>query len=170
MSDIQHDLARLALAEAIVKSAKAMTNPRGGAHGADNLRTRCDAALRGLYETAGVSQQQVNVNGQRVGTLSARLSKPASGVRLQVEDMAAYRTWLSEGDGRVYADAVLAEAEQAVMSHAMEDGVVPDGCRAVKYEEPAHWLGTTLKVDAAKVQDALGPELPGAVAGFLGAE
>lgn len=170
MSDIQNDLAKLALAEAIAKSAKAMTNPRGGARGADNLRTRCDAALRGLYESAGVSQQQVSVNGHRVGTLSARLSKPASGVRLQVEDMAAYRSWLTGGDGRGYADAVLAEAEQAVLSHAMEDGVVPDGCRAVQYEEPAHWLGTTLKVDASKVQDALGPALPQAVAGFLEGE
>ena len=165
MSDMQHDLAKLALAEAIVKSARAMTNPRGGARGADNLRTRCDAALRGLYETAGVSQQQVSVNGQRVGTLSARVSKPASGVRLQIDDMGAYRSWLTEGDGRTYADA-----EQAILSMCMEDGVVPDGCRAVEHEEPAHWLGTTLKVDAAKVQAALGPALPHAVAGFLEGE
>ena len=39
------DIQRLAVAEAMGKAIRDVTNPRGGAHGAPTLRTECDDAL-----------------------------------------------------------------------------------------------------------------------------
>jgi len=38
------------------------------------------------------------------------------------------------------------------------------------YSVPARWGGTTLRVDVAKVRDALGAGLPAAVAGVIAGE
>ena len=62
---------------------------------------------------------------------------------------------------------VIAKAVPDITELCLADGVVPDGCAVVEHEEPAHWLGTSLRVDKQKVAQALGPQLPQAVAGFL---
>lgn len=66
MTEQNDGLAKLALAEAIIKAAREMTNPRGGAHGAPNLRTECDDRLRQMYEESGTDRQRVMVNGEQV--------------------------------------------------------------------------------------------------------
>ena len=167
MTDDTNGLARLALAEAIIKAAREMTNPRGGAHGAPNLRTECDARLREMYEESGTDRQRVTVNGQQVGTLSARVSKPQRVTSLAVTDLDALAAWLKSDDGDGYLRQVIAKAVPDITELCLSDGVVPDGCAVVEHEEPAHWLGTTLRVDKQKVAQALGPQLPQAVAGFL---
>lgn len=165
------DLQRLAVAEAMGKAIKDMTNPRGGAHGAPTLRTECDDALRQMYEAEGVDRKRIVINGVEVGTLSARLSKPESGTRVVVGDEKAFVRWLMAGDGG--EDAIWRlihdyKTRDAVIAAATADGELPDGCRVEDYDKPAAWLGTTLRVSVPKVGAALGAELPSAVMGLLG--
>ena len=167
LSDIQ----RLAVAEAMGKAIKDMTNPRGGAHGAPTLRTECDDALRADFEASGTDRRRISINGQEVGTLSARLSKPESGTRVVVGDERAFVRWIMAGDGG--EDAIWRlihepKTRDAVIAAATADGELPDGCRVESYEKPAQWLGTTLRVSVPKVGTALGAELPSAVVGLLG--
>lgn len=161
------DLARLALAEALTKACKGLTDPRGGRRGADNLRTQVDGGMRELYEQAGVKQLSVEVAGQQVGTLSARLSKGGSRARVTVVDRGAFTRWLVEGDGADYLARLIALDEPKVLAWVEEDGAVPDGCAPEVVEEPVSWLGTTLRVDPGKVAQALGKGLPQAIAGLL---
>ena len=166
-----NDLQRLAVAEAMGKAIKDVTNPRGGAHGAPTLRTECDDALRQMYETEGVDRKRIVINGTEVGTLSARLSKPESGTRVVVDDESAFVRWLRESDGgydALWRLVTASKTNQAVLDAATADGELPDGCRVEDYEKPAAWLGTALRVDPKKVGAALGAELPSAVVGLLG--
>ena len=165
------DIQRLAVAEAMGKAIKDMTNPRGGAHGAPTLRTECDDALRADFEASGTDRRRISINGVEVGTLSARISKPESGTRVVMYNDFDLVNWLRDTDGGF--DALLRlvrdpKTHDAIIASATEDGELPDGCRVEDYEKPSAWLGTTLRVDVRKVGAALGAELPSAVVGLLG--
>ena len=166
-----NDLQMLAVAEAMGKAIKDVTNPRGGAHGAPTLRTECDDALRQMYEEEGVDRKRIVINGQEVGTLSARFSKPESGTRVVMDKDSDFIDWLRHSDGgfdtllRLVRDG---KTRDAIISAATADGELPDGCRVESYDKPSTWLGTTLRVDPKKVGAALGAELPSAVVGLLG--
>lgn len=166
------DIQRLAVAEAMGKAIKDMTNPRGGAHGAPTLRTECDDALREMYETEGVDRKRIVINGQEVGTLSARLSKPESGTRVVVRNPSDFARWLlTDEDGKAALFAAVTKTvklRDELLEVATADGVLPDGCSVEDYERPSAWLGTTLRVSVPKVGAALGAELPSAVVGLLG--
>ncbi len=168
------DLQRLALAEAVVKSCKDVTSTKGGPHGAPNLRTEADDALRSAFEASGVDRMRIMVNGREVGTLSARVSKPVEGTEVMVGDVEAFVRWLRESDGGldalrrvVYADY---GACRKLVEAATADGELPDGCRVVERREPARWLGTALKVSPQEVATALAGELPQAIAGLISGE
>ena len=166
-----NDLQRLAVAEAMGKAIKDVTNPRGGAHGAPTLRTECDDALRADFEASGTDRRRIVINGTEVGTLSARFSKPESGTRVVMDRDSDLVDWLRHSDGGF--DALLrlvrdGKTRDAIIAAATADGELPDGCRVEDYEKPAAWLGTTLRVDPKKVGAALGAELPSAVMGLLG--
>lgn len=159
-------LARLAVAETVAKACKELTNPRGGKNGAANLRTRADDQLRELYEEHGVSQMEVRVGGEKVGSIGARLSKPVKDVRPEVFNYGAFKKWLM-GDGEDYMLMLLDKYRAEVLEWCAADGVLPDGCRMVEHEEPAHWMGTTMRIDPKKTVAALQGNLPEAVAGLL---
>lgn len=165
------DIQRLAVAEAMGKAIKDMTNPRGGAHGAPTLRTECDDALRYDFEARGTDRRRISINGIEVGTLSARFSKPESGTRVVMGKDFDFVDWLRHSDGgfdtllRLVRDP---KTRDAIIAAATADGELPDGCRVEDYSRPAQWLGTTLRVDQKKVGAALGAELPSAVVGLLG--
>ena len=108
-----NDIQRLAVAEAMGKAIRDMTNPRGGAHGSPTLRTECDDALREMYETEGVDRKRIVINGQEVGTLSARISKPESGTRVVMDDRDALVEWLLHSDGGEDDDQVTDDEEEA---------------------------------------------------------
>ena len=165
------NIQRLAVAEAMGKAIKDMTNPRGGSHGAPTLRTECDDALRADFEASGTDRRRIVINGQEVGTLSARLSKPESGTRVVMDDTGLFVRWLRESDGgydAIWRLVTASKTHQVVLDAATEDGELPDGCRVEGYEKTSAWLGTTLRVDVKKVGAALGGELPSAVVGLLG--
>ena len=165
------DLQMLAVAEAMGKAIKEVTNPRGGAHGAPTLRTECDDALRADFEASGTDRRRIVINGTEVGTLSARLSKPESGTRVVMDKDFDLVDWLRHSDGGF--DALLRlvrdpKTRDAVIAAATADGELPDGCHVEQYDKPQAWLGTTLRVSVPKVGAALGAELPSAVMGLLG--
>ena len=171
------DLSSLALAQALYKACGELVDSRGGARGASNLRTEADGQLRDLYETEGVDRVRLRVNGEPVGTLSARVSKPSSSTRVEVGDADAFAEWLAgdwedcHEDGTSAIQQALADpkARRALLDAATAYGEVPAGCVVVADERPAMWLGTTLRVDAAKVAAAYGSPaaLDAAVAGLL---
>ena len=161
-------LSRLAVAETIAKACNELTNPRGGKHGAPNLRTEVDDSLRDLYAVHGVSQTEIRINGEKVGTVSARVSKPKRGVRPEIVNLGAFAKWLKEDED--YLLMLIDRYKSEVLAWCEADGVLPAGCRMTEYEEPAQWLGTTVRVDAKKTAEALRGELPQAVAGLLEGE
>lgn len=162
---------KLAVAEAMGKAIKDATSPRGGDHGAPNLRTDEDDALRADFKSNGTDRRRIVINGVEVGTLSARLSKPESGTRFVVDERGSFCEWLRTSDGgydalmRMIGDP---KARELLVKAATADGELPDGCRVEDYEKPAQWLGTTLRVSVPKVGEAMGAELPSAVIGLLG--
>lgn len=164
-----NSLQTLAVAEAMKKALDGATNPRGGAHGAPNLRTEQDDALLMAYEQDGTDRRRIIIGGVEVGTLSARISKAESGTRVAVRDAAALVRWLRESDDGLDALArLVAVASDDVIKAATADGVLPYGCAVEDYQKPAQWLGTTIRVKQEKVGEALGAELPSAVMGLLG--
>lgn len=164
------DIQLLAVAEAMGKAVKDVTNPRRGAYGEPTLRTECDDALRADFEASGTDRRRIVINGQVVGTLSARISKPESGTRVVTCDDFDLVNWLRNTDGGF--DALLRlvrnpKTHDAIIDSATEDGELPDGCRVVDYERPAQWLGTVLRVDKQSIAQALGDSLPSAVYGLF---
>lgn len=158
----------LAVAEAMMKAIAGATSTRGGAHGAPNLRTEADDALREDFEADGTDRRRIIIDGQEVGTLSARVSKPEQGTRVIVWEVREFVEWLRTSDGGLDALVRLVSRHPDVaVEVATSDGELPDGCAVEAYDKPAEWLGTTLRVDARKVGAALGAELPAAVMGLL---
>ena len=157
-------LARLALADALQKACRGLTDPRRPG----SARAAADDSLRDQFERNGVDRIRIQMAGRTVGTLSARISKPREGVEPRIADSEALVRWLRESDGGLDSLRRLVYGEPAlVLEAATKDGELPDGCYIEKVEEPPRWLGTTLRVDPEKVAGALGESLPWAVKGLL---
>ncbi|HIR90661.1 MAG TPA: hypothetical protein IAC01_02615 [Candidatus Limicola stercorigallinarum] len=164
---------KLALAEAIIKALKPLTDTRGGKGGVDNLRTRADDELRRIYAESGADRRQIDINGVKVGTLSLAFTKPVDRTEIGVLDMDELIGWLRDTDeGRDTLAEVLTgyKTLRAVLDTAQAFGFMPDGCSAVEVHDPAHIKGTTLRVDTQKVAEALAGQLPVAVAGLISGE
>lgn len=167
------DIQKLALAEAIIKALKPLTDTRGGKGGADNLRTRADDELRRMYAESGADRRQIDINGVKVGTLSLAFTKPVDRTEIGVLDVNELIAWLRDTDeGRDTLAEVLTVYKnlRAVLDTAHAFGFMPDGCSAVEVHDPAHIKGTTLRVDTQKVAEALAGQLSGAVAGLISGE
>jgi hypothetical protein len=150
--------------------------------GAD-LKTGVDGNLRGdvndhyldLYDATGATSFEVRVNGQKVGTYSFPKVKGRAGhvdLVVRVTDFGALQAhddddWMDFCSR--WLDHHLAEVAEAyvrstgdtlpgVELSTVETPATPDGIRR----------GGTLRVDAGKVAEALGPALPDTVAGLLG--
>lgn len=101
----REELSRLAVAQAVYKAMGEQLSTRGGAHGADNVRTRADAELRSMFEESGTDRVSLMVNGSKVGTLSARLTKPTSRDWFACDNVAELVAWLRGGRRRGGAHA-----------------------------------------------------------------
>lgn len=168
----REELSRLAVAQAVYKAMGEQLSTRGGAHGADNVRTRADAELRSMFEESGTDRVSLMVNGSKVGTLSARLTKPTSRDWFACDNVAELVAWLRGDDGEA-ALTRLAESlgGDIAADSVAHEGELPPGCSPHHDELPSGgWGGTTLRVDVAKVRDALGEGLPAAVAGLISGE
>ena len=98
------------------------------AHAANNLRTQLDDELKNLYVQMGVSKLDLKVNGKKVGTVSARLSKPKVEVVPQVKSVAEFVDWIMTSDSGIDTLTVLSRSIQTRYWSAQHKTV---SCQAV---------------------------------------
>ena len=140
----------------------------------NSLRCIADDEIIGNYLGMGAKSYDVHVNGDKVGTYSVRLSKERPQEiekRIVIKDPYAFDAYVKE--------QAVDEAFEYI--HMMMDnfasfmlesyGVICDGCEVVEETipaQPSKVIGTTLRIDADKVANAINGYLPTTIAGLLG--
>lgn len=138
----------------------------------DSLRSEADREVVENYRTMGAKSYDVHVNGQKVGTYSVRTSKERpqeTKRRLVVSDPYALDAYARE-----HADEAMEYVHMMMDNFAVfmleTHGVLCDGCEMVEdtiSARPSEVIGTTLRVDADKVADAIRGYLPTGIAHLL---
>lgn len=141
----------------------------------DNLRGNVNAYYREQYERTGATGFEVRIGGQKVGTygfskVRAQPARTETSIvvadvdALRADDSDEFNEWLDRWIG--------SHLEELAVQYAQETGDLLDGMAVVTREIPATPAGIrpngTLRVDGAKVAEALGANLGAAVAGLLG--
>lgn len=135
------------------------------------VREEVDAKMRDDFMAFGVTQKQLTVNGQKVGTISARMSKPKVGKYPMLKSAPEFVEWLRTSDGGLDTlNRLVTVKPDLVLDAAVADGELPDGCEMVERFEPPMMTGTTVRVQLPKVIDALGNNLGAAAAALLTGE
>lgn len=130
-----------------------------------------DAKMRDDFMAFGVTQKQLTVNGQKVGTISARMSKPKVGKYPMLKSAPEFVEWLRTSDGGLDTlNRLVSIKPDLVLDAAVADGELPDGCEMVERFEPPMMTGTTVRVQLPKVVEALGNNLGAAAAALLTGE
>ena len=132
----------------------------------ESLRSAVDAEIIGDYERDGIKSRDARVNGEKVGTYTVRVKKPSASDVPVIRDRGAFVAWLAEN---VEYATEYAMDSPGFLVYVIGTGELPDGVEMEHVEAPGGVAGTTLKVDVAKVRQAMGGELPNALAGLLGA-
>ena len=131
----------------------------------DELRVKCDKALREQYETMGVDRYRIAINGVEVGTLSAVLNKPSEKVIVYVnnpealvkDDPANILEYIRDNP-QAYADWKARQGETDI-----------PGCEVVVHETPGGtWKGSTLRGCDPKHLGVVMGKLPDVIAGLIG--
>ncbi len=159
MSDVKQELGKLAVLDAVCHALNARRK---------ELKDEASDYLLGKNDEDGTDRLKLTVNGAQVGTLSITQTKAEDGVRPVIDSNAELERWFRETDGG--ADAIhrlVTIYPDEALELACADGELPDGCRMESYHVPARRKSPMLRVDAKKVNQALGGELPSAVMGFL---
>ena len=135
------------------------------------VREDVDAQMREDFMEFGVTQKQLTVNGQKVGTISARMSKPKVGHFPSIANAQEFVVWLRTSDGGLATlNRLVTVKPDLVLDAAVADGELPDGCEMVERFEPPMMTGTTIRVQLPKVVEALGNNLGAAAAELLTGE
>lgn len=166
------DVQRLAIAQAVFKAVSAVVSTKDG----DSLRSECDRVLVDQYERTGAKSYDVPINGVKVGTYSVKVSKPKpkrKAPRVWVDDGDEFAEWLASEDGAGWLRQLVEEhGDEIAFGVFYETGEIAPGCVAqpdyCEPAEPARVTGTTLRVDADAVAEAMGPMLGESVIGLLG--
>lgn len=157
-----NDLQKLAIVHAFGDAVKKVEK---------QLRDGADDGMRDAFLEDAVTQKQLMLNGQKVGTISVRMSKPVNGSRPQIDKAEEFVQWLRNSDGGLDTlRRMVTTSPDWCLDKAIEDGELPDGCVMVERNEPAMYKGTTLHVQLPKVIDALGPQLGATAAALLTGE
>ena len=130
-----------------------------------SLRSEIDAEILDAYNTDGIKSRDLRINGEKVGTYTVRVKKAFTKDRPVLTDISAFNTWLNENIEYALGYAL---SQPDFVDWVVKQGELPDGYELDRVEFPEAATGTTLKVDVQKVADAMGNELPSAVAGLLG--
>ena len=167
------DVQRLAVAQAVYKAVSAVVSTKDG----DSLRSECDRVLVDQYERTGAKSYDVPINGIKVGTYSVKVSKAKpkrKAPRAWVDDWDEFIDWLThEDEADCWLRSLIEEHGDELASEILhETGEIAPGCAAqldyCEPAEPSRVTGTTLRVDAAAVAEAMGPMLGERVMGLLG--
>lgn len=155
-------LQRLAVTDAFIKACKDEQK---------KIRDEVDEETIELYLSSEVTQRTVTLNGQKVGTISVRLTEPKQGKEPAIESAERFAGWLRTSDGGLDTiRRLIAVKPDLVLEAATADGELPDGCAMVERCEPGRIAGTTLRVQKQKVIDALGTQLDSGIRGVLEGE
>lgn len=131
------------------------------------VREEVDAQMREDFMVNGVTQKQLTVNGQKVGTISVRMTEEKVGKYPMLKSAPEFVEWLRTSDGGLDTlNRLVSIKPDLVLDAAIADGELPDGCEMVERCEPPMMTNTTIRVQLPKVIDALGNNL-GAVAAAL---
>lgn len=141
----------------------------------DNLRGHVNAHYLDLYDQTGATGFEVRIGGQKVGTYGfnkTRAQPARTETSIVVGDVDALRADDSDEFNEWISSWIAAHIEELAVQYAEETGDLLDGMAVVTREVPATPAGIrpngTLRVDGAKVAEALGANLGAAVAGLLG--
>lgn len=135
------------------------------------VREEVDAQMRDDFMAFGVTQKQLAVNGQKVGTISARMTKEKVGKYPMLKSAPEFVEWLRTSDGGLDTlNRLVSIKPDLVLDAAIADGELPDGCEMVERFEPPMMTGTTVRVQTQKVVEALGNNLGAAAAALLTGE
>lgn len=130
-----------------------------------------DAQMREDFMENGVTQKQLVVNGKKVGTISARMTKEKVGKYPMIQSAPKFVGWLRTSDGGLDTlNRLVSIKPDMILEAAIADGELPDGCEMVERCEPPMMTGTTVRVQLPKVIDALGNNLGAAAAALLTGE
>jgi len=165
--DIEGDIRRLAVAQALYKTIAPMVATKD----ACNLRGAVDAHFKALYAKtlamgAPVKSFDVLVDGTKVGTYSITPKEAVperDETEMIVSDADALMRWAME-------HGCVAVNMNKVNEYIDETGELPDGMEPRKVHRPAVHAGiksTALKIDPAKVDEALHEELVAQTVEFL---
>ena len=136
-----------------------------------HVREEVDAQMRDDFMVYGVTQKQLAVNGQKVGTISARMTKEKVGKYPMLKSAPEFVEWLRTSDGGLDTlNRLVSIKPDLVLDAAVADGELPDGCEMVERFEPPMMTGTTVRVQTQKVVEALGNNLGAAAAALLTGE
>lgn len=152
---------KLTVAQALYKAVADVVSTKNP----DSLRSELDAEMLHSYDLDGIKSRDLRINGEKVGTYTVRVKKAFSKDRPVLTDIDAFIKWLNENQD--YA-LDYAQSQPDFVAWVVMQGELPDGYELHRDEFPEAATGTTLKVDVQKVADAMGNELPSAVAGLLG--
>ena len=135
------------------------------------VREEVDAQMREDFLQHGVTQKQLVVNGKKVGTISARMTKEKVGKYPMLKSAPEFVEWLRTADGGLDTlNRLVTIKPDLVLDAAVADGELPDGCEMVERCEPAMMASTTVRVQLPKVIDALGNSLGATAAALLTGE
>lgn len=135
------------------------------------VREEVDAKMRDDFMAYGVTQKQLSVNGQKVGTISARMTKEKVGKYPMLKSAPEFVEWLRTSDGGLDTlNRLVSIKPDLVLDAAVADGELPDGCELVERCEPPMMTGTTVRVQTPKVVEALGNNLGAAASALLTGE
>lgn len=135
------------------------------------VREEVDAQMREDFMVNGVTQKQLTVNGQKVGTISARMTKEKVGKYPMLKSAPEFVEWLRTSDGGLDTlNRLVTVKPDLILDAAIADGELPDGCEMVERCEPPMMTGTTVRVQLPKVVEALGNNLGAAAAALLTGE
>ena len=109
------------------------------------VREEVDAQMREDFMENGVTQKQLTVNGQKVGTISARMTKEKVGKDPMISSLPEFVEWLRTSDGGLDTlNRLVTVKPDLVLDAAIADGELPDGCEIVERCEPPMMTGTSL--------------------------
>jgi hypothetical protein len=160
-----NDTEKLAIAQALYSAVANYVSTKNP----DSMRGRFDSAMLEAYEEHGTKSREMRVNGKKVGNASVRVSKEKTTTFVVVDDPVRFVKW-AKANSDMCQSFALDMPERFAAWALDETGEVPDGCRVVEEHKPEQATGVTLRIDPAKVMEAMGPALPQAAAELLGRE
>ena len=164
------DVQRLAVEQALYK----VLVEDVGTNRPGNLRDRVNDHYLDLYEQTGATGFEVRLNGRKVGTYGfpkTRAQPARQTSTVDVVDMAALLAYEDEDFNQFCEQWVIDHIDVLALAYFEDTGTLCDGMALVQHETPAQPAGIrrsgSLRIDPAKVADAMGPMLGEAVHGLL---